>query len=171
MSRPDLVAALLALGVVACLLGTTYRRAGRVLAALALALLAAALLVGWSTEPADHQPHKGIVVLAGVLAVAGGGLLATQVFGLVEEPDRVRRAGTVLRGGAWIGALERLGVYAAVVAGWGTGLVVVLAVKGLGRYPELRSRDDSAVAERFIIGTFVSVLWAVGCAGVAVLTH
>jgi hypothetical protein len=76
----------------------------------------------------------------------------------------VSRASTVLRGGAWIGALERLGVYAALVAGWAPGLAVVLAVKGLGRYPELRNQEDTGVAERFIIGTFTSVLWAVACA-------
>jgi hypothetical protein len=91
------------------------------------------------------------------------------VFSLVEERDEVRHAGTVLRGGAWIGALERLGVFVALVAGWAPGLAIVLAVKGLGRYPELRSQDDTGVAERFIIGTFTSVLWAVACAGVAVL--
>ena len=39
------------------------------------------------------------------------------------------------------------------------------------RYPELKSPDQptavtpQAVAERFIIGTFISVLWAVTCAG------
>ena len=79
------------------------------------------------------------------------------------------QAGAVLRGGAWIGALERLAVYVALVAGWAPGLAIVLAVKGLGRYPELRNQEDTAVAERFIIGTFTSVLWAVACAGVAVL--
>ena len=87
---------------------------------------------------------KLVRVLAGVLAVAGGGLVTTQVFSFVEDPERVTRAGAVLRGGAWIGALERLAVYAALVAGWAPGLAIVLAVKGLGRYPELRSRDDSA---------------------------
>ena len=56
-----------------------------------------------------------------------------------------------------------------LVAGWAPGLAIVLAVKGLGRYPELRNQEDTGVAERFIIGTFTSVLWAVACAGVAVL--
>jgi hypothetical protein len=44
---------------------------------------------------------------------------------------------------------------------------VVLALKGLGRYPELRT-DTEGAAERFIIGTFTSVLWAVACTGAAV---
>ena len=110
-----------------------------------------------------------ITVVAGVVAVAGGGLVTTQVFGIVDRASPVRRAGEVLRGGAWIGALERLAVYVALVAGWGPGLAIVLAVKGLGRYPELRSQEDTGAAERFIIGTFTSVLWAVACVGLAVL--
>jgi F0F1-type ATP synthase membrane subunit c/vacuolar-type H+-ATPase subunit K len=69
----------------------------------------------------------------------------------------------VLHGGAWVGALERLGVTGSLLAGWPEGLAIALAIKGLGRYPELH---DPAAAERFIIGTFASVLWACACAGV-----
>jgi hypothetical protein len=46
------------------------------------------------------------------------------------------------------------------------GLLVVLAVKGLGRYAELRA---PAAAERFILGTLASTLWSVACVGVVVL--
>ena len=45
----------------------------------------------------------------------------------------------------------------------------MLALKGLGRYPELRNAGTGAVAERFIIGTFTSVLWAAACAACVVL--
>ena len=45
--------------------------------------------------------------------------------------------------------------------------VVILAIKGLGRYSELRTTP--AAAERFIIGSLASALWAVACVGVAVL--
>ncbi|WP_020577854.1 hypothetical protein [Actinopolymorpha alba] len=72
----------------------------------------------------------------------------------------------VLRGGAWIGALERAAIAASLLAGLGEGVAVVLAIKGLGRYPELRA---SGAAERFIIGTFASLLWAGGAVGVALL--
>ena len=41
-------------------------------------------------------------------------------------------------------------------------------LKALGRYPELRNQDHTGTAERFIIGTFTSVLWAAAC---AVLVH
>ena len=63
-------------------------------------------------------------------------------------------------------ALERAAVAATLLGGFGEGLAVVLAVKGLGRYAELRA---PAAAERFIIGTLASALWAAACVGVAVL--
>ena len=56
------------------------------------------------------------------------------------------RAGEVLRGGAWIGAFERCAVFAALVAGWPEGLAVVLALKGLGRYSELRGTPAGRTA-------------------------
>ncbi len=95
-----------------------------------------------------------------------------------SRADTMERAGEVLRGGAWIGAFERAAVFAALAAGWPEGLAVVLALKGLGRYSELRGDArrggrgvlrrpgaSGGVAERFIIGTFASVLWACACAG------
>jgi F0F1-type ATP synthase membrane subunit c/vacuolar-type H+-ATPase subunit K len=120
------------------------------------------------------------VVLLGALAVGLGGVLTTAVFrrvdrhldaGADESADSVEAASRILRGGAWIGALERAAIYAAIVAGWPEGIAVVLAVKSLARYPELQAGAASAAAERFIIGTFVSTLWAAGCAGLAVLAR
>lgn len=72
----------------------------------------------------------------------------------------------VLRGGAWIGILERLAVASTLIMGWPEGLAIILAVKALGRYSEL---GKSGAAERFILGTFASQLWACACVGVAVL--
>lgn len=76
-----------------------------------------------------------------------------------------RAAEGLLRGGKWIGRLERLAVYACLLVGYPSGIAVVLAIKGLARYPELRVQTSTAAAEIFIIGTLVSVLWASGCAG------
>jgi hypothetical protein len=143
--------------------------------ALAGALLLTAGVIAALADPGltpDHAEQVALVVAGALLAVAGGGPLTTVLFDLVDRPGTreqhsLRRAGEVLRRGAWIGALERLAAYAAVVTGWPEGLAVVLAIKGLGRYPELRGGADyRGTAERFIIGTFASVLWALGCAGV-----
>lgn len=113
-----------------------------------------------------------IVVSAAVIAVSGGSPLTRFVFHLVDHstdaPDKgVDDASAILRGGAWIGGLERIAIFAGMLAKWPEAIAVVLAVKSLGRYPELRAGDRSAVAERFLIGTFVSVLWACAWAGIA----
>ena len=169
MNQEVLLTAVMALAALIAVVGLATGTAARLVSGACVGLLLIALLVGWGGD-AYHDLDKAVAVLAGILAVAGGGLVTTQVFSFVEDTDRVREAGAVLRGGAWIGALERLAVYVALVAGWAPGLAIVLAVKGLGRYPELRNQEDTGVAERFIIGTFTSVLWAVACAGLATLT-
>ncbi|MET4060032.1 hypothetical protein ABIB35_001577 [Arthrobacter sp. UYP6] len=73
--------------------------------------------------------------------------------------------GSVLRGGLVIGVLERLAVAAAVLASEPVAIAYVVAIKGLGRYAELK--ETPAAAERFIIGTLASMLWAVGVAAAA----
>lgn len=75
----------------------------------------------------------------------------------------------VLRGGMWIGILERVGLTAAILAGRFELAAVVVAIKALGRYPEIR--ENPAVSERFIIGTLTSLLVAAACgaAGLVVM--
>ncbi|MDQ7992634.1 MAG: hypothetical protein AAGC63_05670 [Propionicimonas sp.] len=119
-----------------------------------------------------------VVAALGAVAVFAGSPLVQAVFrradpppaadGSAPEPEApgVQAAATTLRGGRWIGMLERLAVYATILAGFSGGIAVVLAVKGLARYPELKATTNGA-AERFIIGTFTSVLFAAGCAGLA----
>jgi hypothetical protein len=127
-------------------------------ALLLLLLLAAAAVLAWRAgRPSDAVS-------------AGGGPVTTAVLRLAD-PDRGasrRRASDpeVLRGGAWIGFLERIAAAATLLGGWPEGLAVLIAVKGLGRFNELKA---PVAAERFIIGTLSSGLWAVGCAGVALL--
>lgn len=117
----------------------------------------------------DALIEIGIVVAVGAVAVGLGGPLVVALFRRLDrhaDVDRITDARSSLRGGAWIGVLERIAVYATLVAGWPEGLALVAVVKGLGRYPELKGREPD-VSERFIIGTFTSVLWAAGGAGVA----
>ncbi len=68
-------------------------------------------------------------------------------------------AAVVLRGGSVIGQLERTAVYVGIVVGWPEAIAGVIALKGLGRFAELRGDTDGA-AERFMIGSFTSLLWA-----------
>jgi hypothetical protein len=56
-----------------------------------------------------------------------------------------------------------------VLLGYPAAVAFVIAVKGLGRYPELR--EHPGASERFVIGTLASLLWAaaLGALGAALL--
>ena len=153
--------------------------------ALGAALLLAALPLG--EAPVVFGVLIGMAALA--LAVIGGGpaaVLALQLatknsvapgshdgilVGAEPSPaaDAAPPGGTappvavheVLRGGLTIGVLERLAVAGAILAGFPEALAVVVAIKGVGRFTELAS---SEARERFIIGTFASLIWACACA-------
>lgn len=73
--------------------------------------------------------------------------------------------GDVLRGGLLIGFLERAAVAVAIFSGQPVAIAYVVAIKGLGRYPELK--QTPAASERFIIGTLASMLWAASVAALA----
>ncbi|GAA1059890.1 hypothetical protein [Agromyces bracchium] len=102
------------------------------------------LAMGSSTPPGAH----------------GGILVAVRS----DEPTPpgvapVRRE--VLRGGLTIGVLERLASAGTIIAGFPEGLAIVVAVKGVGRFTELEAPE---ARERFIIGTFASLIWACAAA-------
>lgn len=152
--------------------GASASRSLRTVVAGVLAVLLATAVVARLFEGAlDADSRPLLILYAGVLAVCGGSVVTTAVLDLVAAAD-MRAAAEILRGGIWIGALERLAVFGSLVAGLPEGVAVVLAVKALGRYPELRiegarTTDKSGVGERFIIGTMVSLIWAAACAYVA----
>lgn len=116
-----------------------------------------------------------LVLGALVLSAAGGWLVSTWVLRLADRGGvgRVQQAGDTLRGGTWIGILERVAVTGCLIAGQAGGVAVVVAVKGLGRYPELRNGNNPGVSERFVIGTLASLVWsgAVGLLGRWLLTR
>lgn len=70
----------------------------------------------------------------------------------------------VLRGGLLIGVLERAAVVFVILVDQPVAIAYVVAIKGLGRYPELK--ETPAASERFIIGTLASMLWAAVIAAV-----
>ncbi|MFT2817664.1 hypothetical protein [Leifsonia sp. A12D58] len=67
----------------------------------------------------------------------------------------------VLRGGLTIGFLERFAVAGSILLGFPEGIAIVVAIKGVGRFTELSAPESR---ERFIIGTFASLIWACACA-------
>ena len=73
---------------------------------------------------------------------------------------------TRLKGGRLLGPLERVFILALALGGQVTAASVVVAAKGLLRFPELSSRRDQErihqLTEYFLLGSFVSWLVALG---------
>lgn len=144
-------------------------RAGRVGLLVVLGTGTAGVAVMAGLAPSLSGPWAWLVAaVAGTAALLTGGSITTSVLGLAERrPASGRVQPDILRGGAWIGALERLGTVATLLAGWPEGIAAIIAIKGLARFPELRLSLSTGAVERFIVGTFVSLGWAAACAGVA----
>jgi len=168
------VAVLVLLGVLAVGGGALTLRGERrrhpLGAVVLVVVLAAAAVLAWRTGRVSDGLASGGVLLAVAAAALAGAPVVTAVLRAADPdtgPSRRRASDPeVLRGGAWIGVLERTAIAATVLAGWAEGLAVLIAVKGLGRFNELKA---PVAAERFIIGTLASGLWALACVGVAVL--
>jgi hypothetical protein len=109
------------------------------------------------------QLSTGNALVRLVLASIG----AIRPQGLPQPSDR-------LRGGRLLGPLERVFILGLGLAGQVTAAGIVIAAKGLIRWPELRitardlgdEREDhvsiDAVTEYFLVGSFVSWLLAMG---------
>ena len=148
---------------------------------LAVALMAAATI----SEPSGSSLAPLVTILGFTVAVFGGspaastalnlamgGTVAPGIHGgiiVTERPSAAeQRQGIVtgarrevLRGGLTIGVLERIATAGTIIAGFPEGLAIVVAVKGVGRFTELESPE---ARERFIIGTFASLIWACAAA-------
>ncbi len=115
--------------------------------------------------------HLAVLIAFGALTLIGNPIVRRLLSRIDTRPTPTGPLLMVekeLPGGRWIGALERIGIYASIVAGFPAGIGLVLAVKGLGRYPELRNRDNPRIGELFIIGTLASSLVAAACAGLGI---
>ncbi|MGA9869865.1 MAG: hypothetical protein WBQ44_01770 [Rhodococcus sp. (in: high G+C Gram-positive bacteria)] len=175
---------LLALAAAASIVPVGPRTPNRLTAGATVILLGAAAVTGSFTGPAEGFGMAATYVVTTLAAILGGSTIVTAVFRVARRngnPGPDEQAGP-LHGGRTIGALERAAVAASILSGWPEGIAIVLAVKGLARYPELRAdehRTDerpapgspqtpaaSSASEQFIIGTFTSVMWAVAVCGV-----
>jgi hypothetical protein len=111
----------------------------------------------------------GIILIALALSVGGGWFVTRGILMLAARnveagsahvgPTSAKAIAT-LRGGTWIGFLERFAITGLILVGYPAGIAVLVAVKGLGRYPELR--ENPSASERFVIGTLASMVWAAG---------
>jgi hypothetical protein len=132
-------------------------------------------LVAWLSAISGPLAPPWSWMAAGVGAIAAvlcGNAIVLSVFGLIDasaRPGSPRVQRTILRGGAWIGALERLAMVGTLLARWPEGIAAIVAVKAFARYPELRAGQGTGAAERFIIGTFTSLGWAAACTGIVMI--
>lgn len=147
-----------------------FRLRAGLLLTIGVVALASAAWLAVNDHPSTRTERELAVALSILTSLVSGGPVAKALLRLADQGTPAAPQGpartNVLTGGAWIGALERVAVTTTLLARWPEGLALILAVKGLGRYPELRTADQSGTAERFIIGTFGSALWAAACAGV-----
>ena len=119
-----------------------------------LLLLAGAVVVQLST---------GNVLVRLVLAATG--TITTNPHGASQGPERR------LKGGRLLGPLERLFILGLGLAGNLTAAAIVVAAKGLLRWPELSSPSEQdrvhRLTEYFLVGSFVS--WLVALSGLVLL--
>lgn len=119
------------------------------------------------------EPWVVVLVAVGALAVsvAAGSWLVPLVLRHAESTEVSARAEAlaVLGNGTWIGLLERFAITGTILVGYPEGVAVVVAVKALGRLPELR--EHPVAGERFVVGSLASLVWSagVGLAGRALL--
>ncbi|PHP51949.1 hypothetical protein [Actinomyces ruminis] len=99
-------------------------------------------------------------------------LLGAPTNGLVSTVLRLARgsnssAGTLpplvvaMRGGRWIGPLERILILLLATSGAQAAVAAVIAAKGVIRFPEINKDQDGRKAEEFLIGSMTSWILAV----------
>ena len=122
------------------------------------------LLSGW---PADQ-----VLLVLGVCLVqlATANVAVRLLLDAVGVPAAANEK--TLKGGRLLGPMERLFVVGLGLAGHLTAASIVVAAKGLLRFPELQRDTESGptdVTEYFLIGSFASWLLALGGVGLAAL--
>ena len=197
-SWPDALAYVAVAGVVltwALTSGVGRRRAWVPLAVLGSAVLLAVLTAAWApavdgpvTDWLEASPWRwlsgadpdvALLTLGGVLVQLATGNVVVRLVLAATGSDQPQPAGPrALKGGRLLGPMERLVILGLGLAGHVTAASLVIAAKGLVRWPELqsfRSADGSSdgpsideVTEYFLVGSFVSWLVSLGTLAVVV---
>ncbi len=121
----------------------------------------------WRSTMLGHLGPTRTVVLSGVLLFELS--TANILVRLLLDATGISAASneTDLRGGRLLGPMERVFILVLALAGELTAAAVVVAAKGLLRFPELqrsrRAQGPTAVSEYFLLGSFAS--WLLGILG------
>lgn len=114
------------------------------------------------------SPDRVLLVVAAFLVqLSTGNVIVRLVLAATDtvNPAKVGGVddpGTQLKGGRLLGPLERVFILGLGLAGHITAASIVVAAKGLLRFPELQSKPDQErihrLTEYFLVGSFVSWL-------------
>jgi len=115
--------------------------------------------------PANAQPGAEVGAERDPIGSNAADISTPSGASVMSSDWSVRGAAAHLRAGLWIGILERLAIYASILAHYELGIAIVMTIKVL-RYPA-PSVPVPGASERFIIGTFASALFAAASAGLA----
>lgn len=194
LTRMRDVLALVVIAGIVLAWGITVREGfGRNRASLPLAVIGLALVAAIATAPAagpaggvladwlDQEPlpvlhglgADRVLLLAGAFLVqlSTGNVLVRLVLAATGTVNPTKAGGlddpgTQLKGGRLLGPMERVFILGLGLAGNLTAASIVIAAKGLLRFPELQSRLDQTrihrLTEYFLVGSFVSWLLPLG---------
>jgi hypothetical protein len=126
---------------------------------------------------AGLTPDRALLLLGVVLLQMSTGNVVVRLVLAATHTVNPAREGTPsdpatrLKGGRLLGPMERLLILALALAGQVTAATVVVAAKGLLRFPELQARREQErihrLTEYFLVGSFAS--WLVALGGVLLL--
>ena len=116
---------------------------------------------------AAFAPRPWLVVCGAIVAVPAGatfnGRWIRPFREALSNESRAQQQG-LERAGWWIGILERMLVYVAILAGIESLVGFVIAVKAVLRLPEAREKWSRELAEYYLVGSLASLAWALTCA-------
>lgn len=127
------------------------------------------------------KPTDRVLLVAGLFMVqfATGNIVVRLVLASVGaiKPLGQPQASDRLKGGRLLGPMERVFIVGLGLAGEFTAAGIVIAAKGLIRWPELQARsqesggvDIDEITEYFLVGSFVSWLVALASLGLVAAT-
>lgn len=136
-----------------------------------------ARLLGASSLPllSGLAPGEAVLVVGALLVqLSTGNVVVRLVLGVTGTTNPMRTTtgpAPALKGGRLLGPMERLVIVGLGLAGEVTAASIVIAAKGLLRFPELQSARGAGiheVTEYFLVGSFVS--WSVSLTTLVLVT-
>ncbi|MBO3725218.1 beta-carotene 15,15'-monooxygenase [Actinomyces bowdenii] len=119
-----------------------------------------------------NEAVSALLVLARGARGGGGGLVPGPAPGpgAVPAPGPAGQGGSAagaMRGGRWIGPLERILILLLAGAGANEAVAAIVAAKGVIRFPEISKDEGGRKAEEFLVGSLAS--WTLAALGIMLI--